>query len=208
MHNCAHKNIKPLWLNNLIGEVCGVFMIYGFKGFALAHMFHHLHPDDPQMDPHPPQGKNFLSFVVSPIKSTLVVVERVYYKIYGENKGTKRNILIQLVLFNLCLIARTFFWFLLLGPKYFLIAYLPVYLANIFVFAHINFAAHREREDGQNEILNINHNLYYKFVNAVSFGGYFHKTHHLKPGLFNPSKASIDESKQLLTYLALSRSEL
>lgn len=208
MHNCAHKNIKPLWLNNLTGEICGVFMLYGFKGFALAHMFHHLYPDDPQMDPHPPQGKNFLRFVVSPIKSTLLVVERAYYGIYGENEETKRSILVQVVLFNLCLVARTLFWFLLLGPKYFLFAYLPVYAANIFVFAHINFAAHREREDGQNEIINLNSNVYYKFVNAVSFGGYFHKTHHLRPGLFNPSRASIDESKKLLTHLSLRRDSL
>lgn len=199
MHNCAHNNIKPKLLNLAVGELCGTFMLYGFRGFALAHMFHHIHPDDPLMDPHPPQGQTFLRFVISPIKSTLVVVERAYYKIYGKNSQTVINIKAQLLLFNLCLIARTLFWLLLLGPKYFVLAYLPVYFANIFVFAHINFAAHKERVDGSSEILNLNHNLYYQFINFVSFGGYFHKSHHLRPGVFNPARIKILEEKRYIT---------
>ena len=203
MHNCAHKNIRPLLLNNVVGEVCGTFMLYGFKGFALAHMFHHLHPDDPLMDPHPPQGKKFLPFVISPIKSTLLVVERAYYGYHGRTDASVANIRKQVILFNLCLAARTAFWFLLLGPKYFLLAYLPTYFANIFVFAHINFAAHRECADGTSEILNLNHNIYYKYINQVSFGGYFHKSHHLRPGVFNPATVTIDEKKRLVTNVPL-----
>lgn len=201
MHNCAHGNIKPRWLNELVGAICGTFMLYGFRGFALAHMFHHIYPDDPKMDPHPPHGHHFLSFVVSPIKATLLVVERAYYGFFGKNEESIKNIKIQLTLFNLAMFARTLFWFLLLGPKYFVFAYLPIYAANIFVFAHINFKGHRERLDGSSEIINLNTNFYYKYINLVSFGGYFHKSHHLKPTAFNPAKVLIDENIDYITYV-------
>lgn len=200
MHNCAHKNIKPHFLNELIGEICGSFMLYGFRGFALAHMFHHIHPDDPTMDPHPPRGQSFLRFVISPIKSTLLVVERAYYLNFGKNAETIRLIKLQLGVFNLGLILRTLFWFLLLGPKLFTFVFLPVYIANIFVFAHINYVAHQERADGSSEIINLNHNLYYKIANFLSFGGYFHKSHHLRPRAFNPSYVEIKEEVEYVTY--------
>ncbi len=201
MHNCAHGNIKPRWLNELVGELCGTIMLYGYRGFALAHMFHHKYPDDPKMDPHPSRGHHLLSYAVSPIKSTLVVVERAYYQFFGETDKTKKSIKLQLALFNLGLVVRTAFWFLLLGPKFFFLAYLPIYAANIFVFAHINFATHIERADGNSEIINLNHNLYYRYINSVSFGGYFHKSHHLKPGAFNPSKVTIDDTVPMITYI-------
>jgi fatty acid desaturase len=201
MHNCAHGNIKPRLINNLIGEICGTIMLYGFRGFALAHMFHHIYPDDPKMDPHPPRGYTFLRFVISPIEATLRVVEGAYYLYFGNNELTRKNIKIQIILFNLGLFFRVIFWFLLLGPTLFFLAYLPIYIANIFVFAHINYAAHIERADGRSEIINLNHNFYYKFVNLVSLGGYFHKSHHLKPGAFNPAKIKINNSVDYITFV-------
>lgn len=201
MHNCAHGNIKSRLLNNIIGEICGTIMLYGFKGFALAHMFHHIHPDDPKMDPHPPRGYTFLRFVISPIKATLRVVECAYYDYFGENEKTRQNIKIQIILFNLGLFCRVAFWFLVLGPTLFILAYLPIYMANIFVFAHINYAAHIERLDGSSEIINLNNNIYYKFINFVSLGGYFHKSHHLKPGAFNPANVKINEEVGYITFI-------
>jgi fatty acid desaturase len=188
MHNCAHGNTGNRFINKWTGELCGSFMLYGFKGFALAHMFHHIHPDDPQMDPHPPKGHSFLKFVVSPIKSTLRVVERAYLMNHGDTRSSRRNLEWQKLAFNLGLIARTLFWLLLLGNKYFLLIFLPIYVMNIFVFAHINYVTHQENEKGEATIINLNHSLYYRYVNAVSFGGYFHRSHHLRPKLFNPSR--------------------
>ncbi len=201
MHNCAHGNLTPKRLNSVVGEICGTIMLYGFRGFALAHMFHHKYPDNPAWDPHPPKGNSFLRFVVSPIKATLIVVERAYYQFHGESAESRTNIKVQLVLFNLGIAARIMFWVLLLGPKLFILAYLPVYAANIFVFAHINYATHVDLPDGSSKIINLNHNAYYRFVNAVSLGGYFHKSHHLRPGVFNPAKVSIDEARDLMTYI-------
>ena len=201
MHNCAHKNIKPSWLNQWIGEFCGTVMLYGFRGFALAHIFHHIHPDDPSKDPHPPREKNFLPFVLSPIKATLDVVENSYYEHFGNTVASRKNIKLQLIFFNVAIALRLAFWFLLLGPIVFVLAYLPVYAANIVIFAHINFAAHRVSEDGRSEIIDIDHNGYYKFVNCVSFGGYFHKSHHLRPRAFDPRKDFVESKERYYTYV-------
>ena len=200
LHNCAHGNCGRKPINNFIGEVLGTFMLYGYKGFKLGHMFHHKYPDNPLYDPHPPTGHSFLSFLVSPIKATLDVIERSYYEEFGRSSSTESNVLFQKILFNISIVVRIVFWFLLFGPEVFLLFYLPAYMLNIFVFAHINFAAHRENRDGSSEIINLNNNAYYKIVNGLSFGGYFHKNHHRKPQAFNPSKVNIINDTAYITY--------
>lgn len=93
---------------------------------------------------------------------------------------------------------RLLFWFLLLGPVLFLAFYLPSFVTVALVNAHFNYATHRPREDGTVEILNLNHNFLYHFLNFCGHGFYFHKNHHLKPWLFNPSPQNFvkDEAKR------------
>jgi stearoyl-CoA desaturase (delta-9 desaturase) len=199
LHNCAHRNVGPRVVNDLVGEFLGTVMLYGYRGFSLGHMFHHKYPDNPEFDPHPPRGYSFLRFVVSPVKATLVIIERAYFKEFGENEKSKKNIFLQKLFFNTSILLKVVFWLLVFGLKYFTLFYMVVYVANIFVFAHINYATHVEDESGSSEIINLNNNLYYKFVNLVSFGGYFHKSHHLRPRVFNPSKVELTE-KRLKTF--------
>ncbi len=200
LHNCAHRNVGARWFNDLVGEFLGTVMLYGYRGFSLGHMFHHKFPDNPKFDPHPPRGYSFLRFVVSPIEATLIIIERAYYETFGENKKSKTILQISRLVFNISILLKLSFWFLLLGAKVFTLFYLVLYISNIFVFAHINFATHIENENGDSEIVNLNHNLYYRVVNRISLGGYFHKNHHLKPRAFNPAKIAFKENKSLVTY--------
>lgn len=202
MHNCAHGNVGSRRVNRLVGELCGTIMLYGFGGFRQGHMFHHMHPDNPKYDPHPPQGKSFAVFLISPIKATLRVIETAYYEQFGKTPETIASIRWQTILFNAGIMLRIVFWVLLLGPKLFLLFYLPLYLSNIFVFAHINYATHVERPDGQSEIINLHEGLYYRLVNFVSFGGYYHKNHHLRPKAFNPARLGSVRERPLLTHHA------
>jgi fatty acid desaturase len=200
LHNCAHHNIKPNWLNTVIGETIGSFMLYGFKGFRLGHLYHHKFPDNPMWDPHPPKGYNFIEFVMAPVKDTLKVIERGYYQNFNKNKQSEKSIKIQTALFYLSGLSRLFFWFALFKLNGFVFFYLPIYAGNIIVFAHINYATHVEREDGTIEIINLNHNLYYKIINLLSYNGYFHKSHHMRPQLFNPKKAKINDAIPYISY--------
>ncbi|PIP94689.1 MAG: hypothetical protein COW00_09265 [Bdellovibrio sp. CG12_big_fil_rev_8_21_14_0_65_39_13] len=201
LHNCAHGNWKPKFLNTVLGEIFGTVMLYGFKGFKLGHMFHHKFPDDPDYDVHPPKGYRFHQFLVSPIEDTLKVIERVYFEYYGDNESSRRNIFWQKIFFNFSIVMRLSFWLLLLGPSLFVFLYLPLYVLNIFVFAHINYAAHIINKEGNSEVVNLNHNIYYRIVNVLSMGGYFHKSHHLKPQCLNPAKAIIDDNTAYVTFI-------
>jgi fatty acid desaturase len=200
MHNCAHGNVGGQRLNKLVGEICGTIMLYGFGGFRLGHLFHHKYPDNPKYDPHPPRGLSFPEFLV--IKATLVVVETAYLEAFGRSPTTEANLRWQTGLFRAGVVLKVLFWALLLGPKVFVLLYLPLYVGNIFVFAHINYATHVERADGQTEIINLHEGLYYRLVNLVSFGGYYHKSHHLRPKAFDPSKVALSSAlaKPLLTF--------
>jgi stearoyl-CoA desaturase (delta-9 desaturase) len=200
LHNCAHRNVGPRLVNDIVGEFLGTVMLYGYRGFSLGHMFHHKYPDNPEFDPHPPRGYSFLRFVISPVKATLIIIERAYFKEFGKNDSTKVNITKQKIYFNVSIFLKVMFWFLVFGLKGFVLFYLVLYVSNIFVFAHINYATHIEDEFGQSEIINLNNNLYYKFVNVVSFGGYFHKNHHQRPRVFNPSKVQATDIA-LKTYM-------
>lgn len=201
LHNCAHGNTGPRILNDFVGECIGTIMLYGFGGFRLGHMFHHKYPDDPLMDPHPPRGHSFFLFLLSPIKATLGVIERSYYSFYGENDSTRFNILLQKLSFNVSILCRILFWYLLLGSELFVLFYLPMYVLNIFVFAHINYATHIVNSDGSSEIVNLDHNLYYKIVNKISFGGYYHKNHHRKPQAFDPSTLNLKNDERYITFI-------
>ncbi|TXL12550.1 hypothetical protein BMR06_17375, partial [Methylococcaceae bacterium HT5] len=83
-------------------------------------------------------------------------------------------------------VMKTFFLFSLLGPKVFVLLFIPSYLANVFLFATFNYFTHHKKADETYEILNLDHNLYYKFCNKTLFGVMYHKNHHLRPRLFNP----------------------
>jgi stearoyl-CoA desaturase (delta-9 desaturase) len=174
-------------------------MLYGYKSFSLGHMFHHIYPDSPDYDVHSPRGYNFFSFLISPVKDTVRVVQRAYYERFGKNELTEKKIKIQIVLFQLSVVLKVIFLFLLLGPKLFVVFYLPLYIANLFVFAHINFVTHRLNDNGDYEVVNLNHNIYYKVVNFLSCGGYFHKSHHEKPQYLNPMNAPLS-NKSYITY--------
>ena len=200
LHNCAHRNVGPRWFNDLVGEFLGTVLLYGYRGFSLGHMFHHKYPDNPKFDPHPPRGYSFLRFVVSPIEATLIIIERAYCEAFGDNKKSRIILKNSRVIFNISILTKLLFWFLLLGTKTFILFYLVLYVSNIFVFAHINFATHIENENGDSEIVNLNHNLYYKIVNRISLGGYFHKSHHLKPRAFNPARVQLRDEEAYVTY--------
>ncbi|WP_417335007.1 fatty acid desaturase family protein [Halobacteriovorax marinus] len=200
LHNCAHRNVGPRWFNDLVGEFLGSVMLYGYRGFSLGHMFHHKYPDNPKYDPHPPRGYSFLRFVVSPIEATLIIIERAFYEQFGDNTKNRSLIKYSRFFFNLSIVLKLVFWFLFLGASAFIYFYMVLYMANIFVFAHINYATHIENEDGSSEIINLDNNLYYKVVNKISLGGYYHKNHHLRPRIFNPSKVVIKKEMPLISY--------
>jgi hypothetical protein len=54
----------------------------------------------------------------------------------------------------------------------------------MFHYAWFNYVTHRPLGDGA-IIVNRNEHAY-KLVNAIAFGLYFHRNHHIRPSLFDP----------------------
>ena len=194
LHNAVHHNIKPRWLNELIGEVAGYFVLFGLGPFRISHVLHHAHADS-EFDPHPPNGKGFLYFLATTQLNTIRVIRRRFLNIHGSSAKTHSVLALEIFFYYISLVARLVSWVLLLEPTYFMVFFVPAYLTNVLVFAHINFATHKTHADGRVEIINLNHNFYYKLVNRIGSGVYFHKNHHLKPGLYNPSAMETAHSR-------------
>jgi stearoyl-CoA desaturase (delta-9 desaturase) len=186
-HNASHGNIKPRFLNALIGELTADFSLEDIRCFRVGHMLHHMHVDDPELDPHPPRGLTFFGFIASSRQKTIQCIANFYYKHHGKTKASERNVAAQIVVFHIKALLKLCFWFLLFGPTGFLFFYIPAYLSYFFGFAHLNYVSHQD-EEGVAEIHNHNENTFYKMMNVLTSGGYYHKNHHLSPGLYNPSR--------------------
>jgi stearoyl-CoA desaturase (delta-9 desaturase) len=73
-----------------------------------------------------------------------------------------------------------------MGPELFVFMYVPSFIIFSLGFAHVNYITHSHDSNGNIEILNKNENIYYKFINMIGSGIYFHKNHHKNPRLMNP----------------------
>lgn len=51
-HECTHKTpFKSVWINEVVGFVCGAIIIQPFLWFRYFHLVHHRHTNDPERDP-------------------------------------------------------------------------------------------------------------------------------------------------------------
>lgn len=192
VHNAAHFNFRPRWLNVVIGELSALQQLSaGLVVFRFVHHQHHLYPDDPVRDPHPPQGRTFVEYVDS---ARLLIGKRLtamYFEQWGPDAHSQRMWKLQNALLLATRFMKTLFLFVLLGPKLFALFFLPSYVANVLLFAAFNFFSHEARPDGTTEIKDLHGRLYYDLCNRFAFGVMYHKTHHLLPRAFNPMKAAM-----------------
>ncbi|MFZ4715207.1 MAG: fatty acid desaturase [Bacteriovoracaceae bacterium] len=185
MHNCMHANFKSPLTNFILGELSGFFALMSLGILRINHMLHHAYSDTDH-DPHNPSKKSFIIFFFISQFTGIEIVQEKYFEFHG--KDFKRQLIFK---FNIVLhfighVLRLLVWFLILGPNLFVFFYLPAFLVYSLAFAHVNYITHSIDKKGNVEILNKNDNLYYKFINLVGSGVYFHKNHHLSPRLINP----------------------
>lgn len=185
LHNAVHENFKPRVLNEVIGEIGGFFVLFGLAPFRISHILHHAFADT-EFDPHPPDGKGFLYFLTTTQLNSILVIRRKFLSFHGESVLTHAILVVEMGIYYLGILARIACWLWILGPTLMLTFFLPALITNIVVFAHINFATHIKKEDGTSELVNLNGNLYYKTINFIGDGAYFHKNHHTWPKRINP----------------------
>ena len=193
IHNAAHLNFRPLWLNTVIGEVCALQQLSaGLVVWRFFHAQHHAFPDDPERDPHPPKGYTFWQFIDV---ARLLIARRLaglYLKNWGDTADTRKRWKQQNLLLLASRFTKTLFIFSLLGPKYFVLAFLPSYISNVLCLAAFNYFTHQEDLDGSVGARNLAGSPYFDFCNRFLFGVYYHRNHHLNPRAFNPMKADTE----------------
>ncbi|MFZ4715206.1 MAG: fatty acid desaturase [Bacteriovoracaceae bacterium] len=185
IHNCVHGNIKPTILNEVAGEIAGIYVLLSMAAFELNHYMHHAHSDT-DLDPHNPHKKNFIPFFFANNFGGTRVVQHKFFQFHGNTQTNKSLFDLVCVLHFLNVPLRILFWILLFGPTLFLTFFIPSYLFHMFVFAHINYKTHETKENGEVVLHNLNSNCYYRFVNYFGNGVYFHKNHHQNPHYYNP----------------------
>lgn len=189
MHNCVHGNLRKRILNNIAGELAGIYILLGMAAFELNHRMHHVYADT-ELDPHNPEGKKFFFFFFANNFGGTKPVLTKYLQFHGDTKKNRARFSLIVLLHFLNVPVRLMFWYLLLGPSFFLTFFVPSYLFHMFVFAHINYYTHETNEEGKSVVFNFDSNLYYRFVNRFGSGVYFHANHHRNPNHYNPMKGA------------------
>jgi len=187
-HNASHNNIKPRFLNTVIGELTANFSLEDLRCFTVGHMLHHKFTDHCEFDPHPPAGQSFLDFILKSRNNTIRVISHFYFEKHGHGKKQELNVKAQVIIFHFLALSKVLFWYLLFGKTLFFLFFIPCYLSYFFGFAHLNYASHQPDQNGELAIHNRDYNYFYKIMNIITSGGYYHKNHHLSPSLYNPSK--------------------
>ena len=183
MHNCTHNNLGGL--NFVIGELTSFFILMSFGIVSINHTFHHAFSDS-ELDPHSPEGKSFLQFFFTALISGAGIIQNKFLEFHG-NKFVNRRLFDGVYILHYMGIAlKMFLWYLILGDALFMGFYLPAFFTYLFCFAHVNYITHSFSESGEAIILNKNSNIWYKLINLIGDGIYFHKNHHENPGLYNP----------------------
>jgi fatty acid desaturase len=201
LHNSGHGNYGTGILNRFIGELTGFLAGYGHYNFILVHTLHHKFSDH-EHDPVNPEGMNFVQFLIAPTKYMIAHTKGWLREVHGHNESYETILAVQTVLFYLNLFLRQALLLLLLGPAFYISFYLVAVSSNIGILAHINYYCHQKRADGSVEVVNLDHNLYYKAANFVTGGGYYHKNHHLNMRLLDPRNYKRKE-RRLFTVQAM-----
>lgn len=195
MHNCMHGNLNSKFANFLCGELSGFFALMSLGILRINHTLHHAYADS-HNDPHDPANKSFLTFFFVSQLTGAQIIEKKYLEFH---QPTLKHVL----LFKLNILMhyaghflRLFVWFMVLGADLFVSFYLPAFLIYSLAFAHVNYITHQRNQSGEVEIINKNDNLYYKFINYIGSGVYFHKNHHNHPKLLNPML--LDSSREIV----------
>ncbi len=183
-----HGSVLNRKLNRIIGEFLGLFFLYGYQNFRLGHLLHHRYTDDPELDPDFRNADTFSGFLKGQGPQAVKAMGNFYLRTYGDTPQNQTRIKLQAAVIALSMTSRLIFWFCLLGPKVFILFYVPVAIGNIVVFAHINFVTHSQGGSGI-PVKNDPGTGFRRYFDFMTFGGYHHKNHHLKPGLFHHAHA-------------------
>ena len=201
MHMCVHRALFPRWINTVMGELCALQQMLGYPGWGISHLLHHKHPDDPRLDPHPPANSSFWSYADQMKYSIVACLDRAYYVQFGISPRTTLIWRITKLLLVLNRALRALFWLVLLGPAAFVLFFLPSFVVQIAFYTHFNWATHRPLSEGRYGIFNRIDGPYYRLMNALLWGIYYHASHHRYPARIDPRRGGGKATSPYVSYV-------
>ena len=71
-------------------------------------------------------------------------------------------------------------------------------MTYLLLVTHVNYYTHRELANGEVQILDLDEGIYFRIMNVMTFGTYFHRTHHVIPQVNNPQIEHMKRTQQHL----------
>lgn len=192
LHEACHGNIAGrdnslMWLNHLIGYLCGYVLLHEYKAFRHLHLAHHRETNDEILDPdHWVKVDNpWLAFFRC---ATIVFYyNHFFFKtvIFQVHEPAKRKLALH-VIASFWVLYGVMFWLAVMGwwAEVLMLWLLPHYVASaliIYFFAYLVHQPHRETERYRDTNLFLFKGKISKFLTwAYCFQNY-HLIHHLYP---------------------------
>lgn len=185
--NIAGRNGSLMWLNHLIGYLCGYVLLHEYKAFRHLHLAHHRETNDEVLDP------DHWVKVDNPWVAFFRCVTIVFYYnhfffktvIFQSHDPKKRDLALHVITSFWALYA-VMFWLAITGwwAEVLMLWLLPHYIASaliIYFFAYLVHQPHKETERYRDTNLFLFKGSLSKFITwAYCFQNY-HLIHHLYP---------------------------
>ena len=182
--------MRPRWLNRPLGEFIGLVQLTGFPDWTILHVFHHQHPDDAKLDPHPPLQKNYWEFAFGMRAHIGNCFMRHYFKYFGESPLSIKRVGYFLKAAKFNMLMKVCFWYFVFGPQNFTFFFTTSILLKMLHYAWFNYATHKIDKNGDYMIKNLDHS-FYRLINLIASGLYYHGNHHTNPHFHNPKNIPV-----------------
>ncbi len=189
LHEAVHGNIAGkhknyMWLNHLVGLMCGAVLLHEYKMFRVMHTLHHRDTNNPEFDP------DVWVFARTPLgvflKCLTIPLQYHYYffkNIFLAEEYRKEVIHIFLVYW---ILYSLIFWACVFGYHWEILSlwYIPHFLASGLVIYFFGYLVH-PKEQGEDRFKNTR--VYFfkgrfaPIINLLWFFQTFHLIHHLYP---------------------------
>jgi len=184
LHEACHGNIagrdsKFLWLNHLVGFVCGALLLHEYKAFRYMHLAHHRDTNNPDLDP-----DHWVA-----VKNPFVVLYHQYFwkhiafhaHIPGMRPLTLHIVAMYAIFYSIAFWLSVFGWWrevlaLWIGPHFIASAMI------IYFFAYLTHKPHEVHERYRDtNIFWIKGKIMEPIANWLYMFQNFHLIHHLFP---------------------------
>ena len=208
-HEAQHSNIarpgtKLRWLNELVGHVSTLHLVFPFKTARITHLEHHAHTNNPELDPdYSVTANGWWDAIVTSVRNriaretagTNAAYRRALDRVGGEAAAQARKE---------ALIFTVSYWAILAGLAWsgfaleaLLLWWLPRHIAITYIQLLLSWAPHHPGvETGRYKDTRA---FKYVFGNYAALGMEYHIIHHLHPAIpLHKNMAAYREMKPIL----------